>query len=345
MSGIFLLSVGNSYGFAPVNTAVPTISGSAFSGNTLTSTTGSWDAAPAVTGYNYQWQRGTTNISGATSSSYTLTSSDVGNTVRCVVTAVNPVGETAANSANSASVGVQGQSEFTSAGTYSFVVPNGVTSISVVAVGGGGSGRYGQGGGGGCLGYKNNISVTAGETITCKAARAGNHDEAGTAGGVTSTIVRASNNSTLMSVYGGPSSGSSSHASSIGSGQDGGGLGGHKSAGGGGAAGYSGNGGRGADSSSESGGNGAGGGGGGGGNDDGGGGVGLDGQGSNGSGSSSAGGGGGSGGTSGSSSGPGGLHGGGGGSTSGLSSGGVGGVRIIYPGSSRQFPSTNTADV
>ena len=41
-----------------------------------------------------------------------------------------------------------GQQAYTTAGTYSWVAPAGVTSVSVVAVGGGGGG-VGQGGGGG----------------------------------------------------------------------------------------------------------------------------------------------------------------------------------------------------
>ena len=53
---------------------------------------------------------------------------------------------------------VTGQQAYTTAGTYSWVAPAGVTSVSVVAVGGGGngySGAYtGAGGGGGGLGYK-----------------------------------------------------------------------------------------------------------------------------------------------------------------------------------------------
>lgn len=55
---------------------------------------------------------------------------------------------------------------------YDWVVPDGVTSISAVAVGGGGrplkySTTY-SGGGGGALAYANNIPVTPGETLTIK---------------------------------------------------------------------------------------------------------------------------------------------------------------------------------
>ena len=67
---------------------------------------------------------------------------------------------------------VQGQQEYTTAGTYTWVAPADVTSVSVVAVGGGGGGRgyfnppfdyyNGGGGGGGALAYANKIAVTPG---------------------------------------------------------------------------------------------------------------------------------------------------------------------------------------
>jgi len=105
MSGILLASVGNSYGSAPVNTVAPAVTGTATFGSTLTTTNGTWTGAPAPT-FTYQWQRVTTNISGATSSTYILVAADVGNTIRCVVRATNsiaPSGVTA-NSNSTASV-------------------------------------------------------------------------------------------------------------------------------------------------------------------------------------------------------------------------------------------------
>jgi hypothetical protein len=42
-----------------------------------------------------------------------------------------------------------GQQAYTTAGTYSWVAPVGVTKVSVIAVGGGGGGRNTGGGGGG----------------------------------------------------------------------------------------------------------------------------------------------------------------------------------------------------
>lgn len=69
--------------------------------------------------------------------------------------------------------GVFGQQTYTSSGTYSWTCPSGVTSVSVVCIGGGGGGNGGGngvggagGGGGGGLGYKNNISVTPGQSYT-----------------------------------------------------------------------------------------------------------------------------------------------------------------------------------
>lgn len=54
-----------------------------------------------------------------------------------------------------------GQQAYTVSGNYTWVAPAGVTSVSVVAVGGGGNG-----GCGGALAYKNNIAVTAGSSYT-----------------------------------------------------------------------------------------------------------------------------------------------------------------------------------
>jgi hypothetical protein len=93
---------------APTNTVLPTISGQAVQGQPLTASNGSWTGSP--TGYAYQWQdcdssgANCTDVSGATSSSYTLTSGDVGSTIRAVVSATNAGGSTAATSAATAVV-------------------------------------------------------------------------------------------------------------------------------------------------------------------------------------------------------------------------------------------------
>jgi len=88
---------------APVNTSLPTITGTTQQGQTLTGTAGTWSGTAPIT-YVYQWRRcdsagaNCTDISGATSLSYTLTSSDAGRTIRFRVTATNVAGSTTADS-------------------------------------------------------------------------------------------------------------------------------------------------------------------------------------------------------------------------------------------------------
>jgi len=90
----------------PTNTSAPTISGTAQQGQTLTASPGSWSGSP--TSYAYQWQdcqsSSCTNISGATGSTYTLQSADVGKTIDVVVTASNSAGSGSATSAQTAAV-------------------------------------------------------------------------------------------------------------------------------------------------------------------------------------------------------------------------------------------------
>jgi hypothetical protein len=62
----------------------PTITGTAKSGSTLTAVAGTWAPAPVV--LTYQWERGGSVIVGATSSTYILTASDVGQQITVVVT-------------------------------------------------------------------------------------------------------------------------------------------------------------------------------------------------------------------------------------------------------------------
>lgn len=97
------------HGSAPVNTAAPVLSGVAEVGTGLTSTEGSW-AGTAPISRSLEWRRcdstgsGCAAIPGATSASYTLTTADLGMTVRSAVTAVNPFGSVTAVSIASAVV-------------------------------------------------------------------------------------------------------------------------------------------------------------------------------------------------------------------------------------------------
>jgi hypothetical protein len=63
---------------------------------------------------------------------------------------------------------VVGQSAYTTPGTYSWIAPEGVYRVSVVAVGGGGgsavNGSGASGGSGGGLGWRNNIEVVPGQS-------------------------------------------------------------------------------------------------------------------------------------------------------------------------------------
>lgn len=90
----------------PINTAAPAVSGTATQGNTLSSTTGSWNSnlAYSPASYSYQWRRGSSDISGATSSTYATVLSDVGNAISCRVTATNNRGTTPVVSSNSITV-------------------------------------------------------------------------------------------------------------------------------------------------------------------------------------------------------------------------------------------------
>lgn len=271
-------------------------------------------------------------------------------TFRAIATNIyGPSGPSAAS--NSITATLQTCASFTTAGTFSWVAPTGVTSVAIVAVGGGGGGlvppNARAGGGGGALAYKNSISVTPGTSYSVVVG----------AGSVLSTTsLFAGGASSFTASYGTTTAGGGNPAGNANGGApsgvfDGGGSGGNgaqcsvcfQAPGAGGAGGYAGNGGRGAiplACVAPTAGSGGGGGGGAGGIPSrGGGGVGIFGQGANGA----VGGGGGSGGGSSGNSPPGGAYGGGGGSGTG-GNGGGGAVRIVWAGGSRgtpSFPSTN----
>ncbi|MFL5962777.1 MAG: hypothetical protein ACJ757_07805 [Gaiellaceae bacterium] len=93
---------------APVNTALPTITGTPAVGQTLTASNGTWSNAP--TSYAYQWLRcngggnSCVSVANGTSKTYTLVGADAGHTMRVRVTATNADGSTSAESDNTATV-------------------------------------------------------------------------------------------------------------------------------------------------------------------------------------------------------------------------------------------------
>ena len=265
---------------------------------------------------------------------------------------------------------VNAQTAYTTAGTSSFIVPVGVTSISAVAVGGGGGGNRGMfdtypgaGGGGGGLSY-GTFTVTPGETLTIVVGSGGDGGVFASSNGKVGGNSQVKRGSTVLLQGGGgggttnssaynPSDGGSG-GTSTGTERDGGGSGGdggspygysvgQQSGGGGGAGGYSGDGGDGGafnsgvyQSTAGSGGGGGGGGSSSSGSGANGGGVGILGEGSNGAaGSLNSNGGAGSGGSNNN---YGGGGGGGKGSSSGYggwnaangNNGSVGAVRLVY---------------
>jgi hypothetical protein len=93
---------------APKNTALPTISGTARVGQTLTANDGSWSGSP--TSFAYQWQRcnadnvGCADVAGATAKTYRLRLADLGFRLRVKAIAKNAKGTATATSATTAIV-------------------------------------------------------------------------------------------------------------------------------------------------------------------------------------------------------------------------------------------------
>lgn len=87
---------------APTNTVAPSITGSAVRDQVLQANVGQWDGNP--TSYGYVWKRDGGAIGGATASSYTLVTADVGHVVTVTVTATNGTGSASATSAPTATV-------------------------------------------------------------------------------------------------------------------------------------------------------------------------------------------------------------------------------------------------
>jgi hypothetical protein len=93
---------------APSIVSPPTITGTAQQGQTLTATAGTWTAADAT--FGYQWQRcdaagaNCVDVPGATTQTYAVTAADVATTLHVVVTATDRFGSAPAPSAQTAVV-------------------------------------------------------------------------------------------------------------------------------------------------------------------------------------------------------------------------------------------------
>lgn len=152
-----------------------------------------------------------------------------------------------------------GSALYTLPGTYTWIAPAGVTSVSALAIGGGGGGggySSGAGGGGGGLGWSNGISVTPGTGYTVVVGAGGDRGTSPNGNGTNGGTSYFGNTSTVAG-YGGTggsnNGGNTSGGSRTGTGGGNGGVGGggnYSGGGGGGAGGYSGAGGNGGNGSS-----------------------------------------------------------------------------------------------
>ena len=313
----------------------------------------------AISGYTVFANCGIKTASGA-SSPLVVAGLTTGSPYTFKVFATNSFGPSSASAASNSVTPVvpAGQAAYTTSGTYSWVAPTGVESVSVVAVGGGGvrgrwpaSCSYANGGGGGALAYANNISVIPGNSYSVVVGAGDAYcGPGGSASTFNSTSVGAGGGQTNKSSNLGGAGGTVLYGTG-GSGGNGGRDIGRANAdpGNGGAGGYAGNGGNGANAFAYNPTSGTGGGGGGGVGfcgggtcPGGGGGVGILGQGASGAGGTVPGqrGGGGSGGVGGGITSEGGAYGG-----AGRVIAASGAVRIIWPGTTRSFPSTNTGNL
>jgi hypothetical protein len=96
---------------APQNTAIPVVTGTARTGETLTASKGSWSSAPASsTTFAYQWKRANAvggtynNITSATDRTYELTDADIDKFIKVSVIATNSIGASLASLSGATSV-------------------------------------------------------------------------------------------------------------------------------------------------------------------------------------------------------------------------------------------------
>ncbi|MFZ4569474.1 MAG: hypothetical protein ACOYND_10595, partial [Bacteroidota bacterium] len=170
---------------APSNSAVPSLRGTVALGQTLTTTDGTWSGSPTPT-FSYKWQRADTasgtysDISGATSSTYTVTASDAGKYLRSVATATNSAGTSSKESAATIQVPLPSSvyvspsgNDTTGQATSDSPVATIQRALNIVAAGGTVNVKSGT--------YTADLTVSRG--VTLKGSGTGTKTIAGTSGG------------------------------------------------------------------------------------------------------------------------------------------------------------------
>ena len=113
VSGSALAAAVRTAASPPVNSSLPTITGTAQKGQTLTASNGTWGGVTPI-GYAYEWQRCSASgsncgsINNATNQNYVASANDVGKTIRVEVTATNADGKSQALSAATGSIADSG---------------------------------------------------------------------------------------------------------------------------------------------------------------------------------------------------------------------------------------------
>ena len=88
----------------PISLTLPTITGTTVHGNTLTATSGSWYSTTISSAPQYQWLSNGINISGANTSTFLLTSTQIGAAISVSVAVTNVDGQTVATSNPTATI-------------------------------------------------------------------------------------------------------------------------------------------------------------------------------------------------------------------------------------------------
>ena len=142
MSGILNAFTGGTYTSTPGAPTIGTATATGATTATVAFTAPSFNGGSAITGYQALSSPGSITATGA-SSPITVTGLTASTSYTFTVRAQNAIGYGAySGSSNSITTSVAPSSQsYTTPGTYCWVAPAGVTSVSVVAVGGGGGGK------------------------------------------------------------------------------------------------------------------------------------------------------------------------------------------------------------